>query len=272
MANSPPPNAPRRSTVRERLRQEGVWEVGRSYVADRYAGAVRRLAHRFVAPRMMESYARATLQSTDAAAILTRIPGFPRDRVGELVVEFREVSDGLKKRYGSSLPYPTVSAFSGAESLLVYGIVRGRAPQRVVETGVANGHSSYLILEALRRNGGGQLTSIDVRPDVGALIPPELRAGWDLRLLSRRRPRRDLEAVFASIPSIDLFIHDSDHTYRWQSLEFALAWSKLSAAGWLASDDVDWSYAFVDFAAATGRSPLVLVSESKAFGLLPKTG
>ena len=265
-----PPPAPPRPTVGQRLRDEGMLGVGRSYLSDRWDGLVRRIAHRHMAPRISEFYRRAEVQTTVPETLLARVAGFPTQRFAALELEFREVAAGLAARYREGLPYPTVSAFSGPESLLVYAMVRGLGPGRVFETGVANGHSSYLILEALRRNGSGRLTSVDVRPDVGGLVPEELRGAWDLRLLPRRAPRPALEREFAAGPPIDLFIHDSDHSYRWQTLEFTLAWNRLSDRGLLASDDIDWSFAFLDFAARHGRRPSVLVSESKAFGLMAK--
>ncbi len=270
MATPPPPPRAPYPSVRERLRDEGFWEVGRSYIADRWAGVTRRLAHRHVAPRLSEMYNLAERQTTDVRSIAAGLRGFPTERWDDLKREFAEVSSRLSARYQAALAYPTISAFSLDESWLVFALVRGLAPQLVVETGVANGHSSFVILEALHRNGAGRLLSIDVRPDVGALVPPELKDRWDLRLLSRRAPRRDLAALVQQIPSIDLFIHDSDHTYRWQMLELTLVWPRLSARGLLTSDDADWSYAFLDFSARQGRRPSFLISENKAFGLLSK--
>ena len=267
----PTPSAGSHPGARARIRDEGMATVARSYISDRYAGLVRRLAHRYSAPRISEFFRQALVQSTHAERILAAIPGFPIARWPTFLAEFTEVAASLQARYSPDLPYPTVSAFSGSESALVYGLVRGTAPESVWETGVANGHSSFVILEALRRNGRGRLTSVDVRTDVGRLVPDELRGSWDLRLLSRRNPARDLHALLGPAQGIGLFVHDSDHSYAWQTLEFQLAWDRLAPSGILASDDVDWSYALLDFAARQGRRPLILVSESKAFGALPRT-
>jgi predicted O-methyltransferase YrrM len=269
----PPPPAPPAPVappgIRVRLREEGPATVARSYLSDRYSDLVRRIAHRYSAPRISEFYRRAALQTTQADRLAAALPEFPADGWATWSAEFAEVAERLRARYRPDLPYPTVSAFSGAESALLYALVRGRAPDQVWETGVANGHSSFVILEALRRNGRGRLTSVDVRPDVGRLVPEELRSGWDLRFLSRRHPAKDLRALLGPVRGIGLFIHDSDHSYAWQTLEYRLAFERLAPDGLLASDDVDWSYAFLDFADRCGRKPLVLVSDSKAFGVLP---
>jgi hypothetical protein len=44
----------------------------------------------------------------------------------------------------------------------IYAVVRILKPRAMVETGVANGKSSALILRALERNGSGRLYSVDL--------------------------------------------------------------------------------------------------------------
>jgi hypothetical protein len=83
----------------------------------------------------------------------------------------------------------------------------------VVETGVARGITSRVILEALERGGAGRLCSIDLpaldsalHPEIGAAVPAELRERWTyLSGTSRAR----LPALLSELGQIDLFIHDS---------------------------------------------------------------
>jgi len=76
---------------------------------------------------------------------------------------------------------------------LLYVLVRLVEPDTVVETGVRGGFSSAYILDALERNGHGQLISIDIGdvsplpPDlanreVGWLVPDRLRSRWQLHI------------------------------------------------------------------------------------------
>ena len=61
-----------------------------------------------------------------------------------------------------------------------------------------------------------------------------------------------LPALLAEVGEIDLFFHDSLHTYANMSWEFEVAWPALRDGGLLVSDDVFWSSAFRRFARAVG--------------------
>src|SRR5439155_10300973 len=52
-----------------------------------------------------------------------------------------------------------------------YAMVRALRPRRVVETGIHDGLGSTALLAALRRNGSGELVSIDPKPGTGWLVP-----------------------------------------------------------------------------------------------------
>ena len=137
---------------------------------------------------------------------------------------------------------------------LLYVTTRALRPQTVVETGPFNGASSAFILRALAENGAGRLLSFDRRDardalgvplaagrEPGWLVPDELRARFELVLGDLRatlRPR------LAREPRIDLFFHDSLHTFGHMWFEFRTAWSRLAHGGVLASDDVFWNPAF----------------------------
>jgi len=148
---------------------------------------------------------------------------------------------------------------------ILYALVRVLKPSVVVETGVAAGVSSSFILAALARNGRGELHSIDF-PDyeeayfptlgknpiavlppgksTGFLIPKTLRTRWHLHVGNTRDL---LQSVLDSLSSIDIFLHDSEHTHEMMMFEFETAWSRLKPGGVLLSDDVDWNDAFPDF-------------------------
>ncbi len=78
----------------------------------------------------------------------------------------------------------------------LYCLNRVTKPDIVVETGVAHGHSSLCILNALAMNGKGRLTSIDLpnndldkpynvenfNKEPGWIIPDSLKNYWDLQL------------------------------------------------------------------------------------------
>ncbi len=57
---------------------------------------------------------------------------------------------------------------------------------------------------------------------------------------------------------VDLFIHDSEHTYQNMMFEFHTVWPYLRKGGLLLSDDIDWNQAFKEFADKVGAVPIRL--------------
>ncbi len=101
----------------------------------------------------------------------------------------------------------------------------------IVETGVAHGVTSRFVLEALARNGGGHLWSIDVPPLesdwkrwVGIAVAAPLRTRWTyIKGTSRQR----LPELLGKLGEVDLFVHDSLHTERNVRFELEQAWGTL---------------------------------------------
>lgn len=121
-------------------------------------------------------------------------------------------------------------------------------PDTVLETGVAYGVTSAYILRALEENGHGVLHSVDLPPPgwevseyVGAVIPEELKGRWDLHI---GFSRRILPKLLKKIETVDVFVHDSTHTYRNMRWEFETLWSRLRAGGMIVADDVQGNRAF----------------------------
>jgi predicted O-methyltransferase YrrM len=139
----------------------------------------------------------------------------------------------------------------------------------VVETGVAQGVTTAVILQAMAENGGGRLYSIDVPPPVaddgyvGSLVPDRLRSSWTLRT---GFSQRELAPLLAELETIDLFLHDAEHRYETQIEEYEQAWPRLRSGGPLVTDDVD-TPAFMDFAARAGATPFVIGTPSSKSGV-----
>lgn len=147
------------------------------------------------------------------------------------------------------------------KTLLQYAAVRALEPTTVVETGVANGISSALFCLALAQAGkNGRLFSIDLgdraplpkEKEVGWAVPDWLRARWHLRLGDAAQ---ELPRVLGELGQIDVFVHDSLHTFDHMMFEFETAYQYLRPGGLLISDDVLWNEAFDRFSASVG--PLV---------------
>ena len=133
-------------------------------------------------------------------------------------------------------------------------LVRSHRPQIVVETGVANGASTRAILSALNRNASGALYSFDVDPRVTkAALGHEGENLWRLHILKDHSLFQELKQAVASIGApVDLWYHDSDHSYSWQLSEYRLAFEFLRPGGFLVSDDIDGNEAFGDFLRESG--------------------
>lgn len=133
----------------------------------------------------------------------------------------------------------------------IWCLVRHLRPEKVIETGVAHGVSSRVILEALEINGTGHLWSIDLPPmerawqrQVGMAVGDRFADRWSFMKGSSRRLLPDL---LARIGTIDLFIHDSLHSDRNVRFEMDQAFSALRPGGALVVDDVDVNHAFGSF-------------------------
>lgn len=57
---------------------------------------------------------------------------------------------------------------------------------------------------------------------------------------------------------MDVFLHDSEHTYENMMFEFKSVWPKLRATGLLLSDNIDWNSAFWEFSAQVKVRPIVV--------------
>lgn len=166
----------------------------------------------------------------------------------------------------------TSGALGDERRARLYAIVRHRRPDLVVETGVCNGFSSAIVLAALGRNGGGRLVSIDLPAVVGSEVPggaggaavpsghepgwvapQHLRHRWELLL----GPSRELlPSVLHRLGRIDLFLHDSEHTYENMVFEFEAALG--ADASLVLADDADWNEALSDVARRHGHRVLQL--------------
>jgi len=156
----------------------------------------------------------------------------------------------------------------------LYAIIRAISPQIIIETGVASGLSSAFILHALRRNDSGWLYSIDLPPYMiryedteFVSLPKGLEVGWAVKGEDRKRwslifgnSLDVLPKLCKKLGKLDIFIHDSRHTYSVMFNEYKNCWPYLRSGGLLISDDVTRNDAFKDFSILVQRKPIFLVA------------
>lgn len=149
-------------------------------------------------------------------------------------------------------------------STLLYVICRVLQPKIVLETGVASGFSSATILQALEDNAIGQLHSLDLHYRDGVTIPAGRRLGWVIPEQLKHRWHlvlgesvKLLPRLLKELGPVDVFFHDSRHTYRTMMKEYTMVWPHLDEGGLLLSDDVRFNDAFLDFCEKVDRLPVL---------------
>lgn len=175
---------------------------------------------------------------------------------------------------GKQLPGNRPTHFFGK---FLYFIVRMARPVVMVETGVAHGVSSWTILNAMNRNGSGKLYSIDL-PDQdlksynpsnlqqqsGWVVPEALKSRWELRIGSSVDL---LPALLKEVGQVDLFFHDSDHSYENMKFEFRAVLPFLDKKGLVVSDDVHKNNSFPEFVREKSLSGISFFSKGGAAAL-----
>jgi len=143
--------------------------------------------------------------------------------------------------------------------------VRHLRPERVVETGVARGVNSRVILEGIERNGTGHLWSIDLPPvpegwrtQSGAAVTQSLRGRWTFLEGSSRR---HLAPLLADLGSVDIFIHDSLHSAANMRFEMSTAWPHVRSGGAMLADDIESNPAFALFTRTVPSSPMLVARQ-----------
>ncbi|MEX0656172.1 MAG: class I SAM-dependent methyltransferase [Nitrosopumilaceae archaeon] len=172
-------------------------------------------------------------------------------------------------------PYPLEYTLDNQNGLFLYTLCKIVKPEKVVETGVAYGLSSMYILQALFENKKGILYSIDSvfspwesKEMIGSAIPKYLRNNWNFIFGSSSEK---LEEHLSSLGSVDIFFHDSMHTYKNMIFEFETAWPYIVNDGFLLSDDISGNNAFYDFYSKMNVKPFILSSNDKSLlGILKK--
>jgi len=191
----------------------------------------------------------------------------------QLKAFFTEIS--TEKFPSRKKPYPTEYSLNDFSGMFLYALCRLFKPEIIVETGVAYGNSSSFILKALKENKKGQLYSIDYvfRPwenkeAIGSAIPTELRDRWNLVF---GPTSKKLKKTMEDLGQIDIFFHDSLHTYKNMMFEFDAAWPHVRKGGFLLSDDINDNSAFYQFYSSLKINPIIIGKTKQSFfGVLQK--
>jgi len=201
----------------------------------------------------------------------------------EIKTYFDELNNSkfIDKLNAKLAPYSNIqtgSMMSPLRGPILYVMMRVIQPKIIVETGVASGASSSFLLKALQKNNSGILHSIDLPaspendPDVrlpehkkpGWLVDDELKDRWTYH---EGKSSDLLKPLLEEFNQIDVFIHDSLHTYENMKFEYNTAWPYIKNGGFLASDDIKWNLAFSELIKENKPSRIL---DLYSFGILKK--
>ena len=145
--------------------------------------------------------------------------------------ELKTIIDGELRRNRRRREFDSEISFG--RRLGWYAIIRALKPSVVVETGTEKGLGSVVIAEALLRNGSGRLITIDIEESSGLIFKDLRRYDTVIQHLVG-----DSVEHIASLPvSVDLFLHDSDHSAEHERKEFCAVESLLSPNAVVLSDN-----------------------------------
>ncbi len=201
----------------------------------------------------------------DMMAEAATVPGF--EQVMERKAFIDDYMAALGQRYHSHYLAGWVNL---TDAQFLYWIVRRLKPKTILQTGVSNGLSSAFMMLALAKNGAeGTLHVVDV-PAIfnaadpnwtrggqvfGFVIPEGKTSGWMVPDIYRDRFEVQIGDAKVLLPqlvdrlkAVDMFYHDSDHSYNHMAFEFEQAKRKLAPNSVVVADDISWNASLWDFA------------------------
>ncbi len=246
------------------LRNPRFWRHGAALVARKLTNAARHELSRG------EATAWAAERACTAEEALIRLALF--DRVASA---FPTVPDRLMHEADRRARSAKVDMGGPADLDLLHAAVVLTRPQSVVETGVAYGWSSLVILAAMHTSKTGQLISIDMpyakrnnEEWVGVVVPETLRQRWKL---IKEPDRNGIEKAIAAFNgAIDLCHYDPDKSYNGRLYAYPRLWKALRAGGLFISDDIQDNFGFRDFCSRNKIIFQVTESNGKYIGIARK--
>jgi hypothetical protein len=183
------------------------------------------------------------------------VTGVPHSRAMSYILELEEdeairrhVVEGIRQ---SSARYSADARCAFGRRLGWYAFVRILKPRVVVETGVEKGLGAVALCAALLRNEAegfyGNYFGTDINSEAGFLLSePYSRVG---RILYG-----DSIQSLQSIPAIDIFVNDSDHSADYERREYEVVAPKLGIDGGLIlGDNCHCNNVLARFSAERGR-------------------
>ena len=149
-------------------------------------------------------------------------------------------------------------------------VVRAVKPSIMIETGSFDGLSTAVILLAMEKNNKGTLFTIDlpnprlpndIKAEPAWIVPDYLRNRLQLKI---GKSSEHLELIIKQVGKVDMFYHDSWHTYKNMMFEYQTVWSALRVGGLLMSEYLpDLNDTFTDFIKDKKNTPIILANSTQ---------
>lgn len=204
-----------------------------------------------------------TLYTSPYFYFVSKVTDIPECRIKEFMPKGRTKRLLMYAFQNSISPLSGESPLHFEAAMALYLVTRITKPDIVIETGVSAGRSTSFILAALHDNRKGHLFSIDIDPNAGYAIPADLKYRWTFIC----QPSENALPKLCARAPIDIFLHDSLHTYENMMFEYKTVWPALKKGGMLFSHDISWNSAFNDFKKSVLARPIYL---DKNFAVLIK--
>jgi predicted O-methyltransferase YrrM len=220
----------------------------------------------------LDSATIATQSSRDFVASMTGREPPADELLSDVDSLFLTLKTRVEKFYGYDGTGRPPSSIQYGDAQILHSICRVVRPTLIVETGVSDGISSAVILSALDKNNHGRLISIDF-PIVGIprlygksagwVVPEHLRSRWTLLT---GQSRKLLPSLLSTSDPLDMFFHDSEHSYECMKMEFEWSMRHIVPGGVILSDDAWVSNALPDAAATVLDSRGSVVFSAEGLG------
>ena len=137
----------------------------------------------------------------------------------ELWKETKEACNRIRDEGEKKLKTITYDLGGGGHFYLLYFLVRKNKPKNIIETGVAAGFSSSAILNAIKKNKAGRLSSSDFpyfrlnNPEkyIGFVVDDSLKKDWNLHV---KGDVNNIPEILTEIKKVDFLHYDSDKSYE----------------------------------------------------------
>lgn len=147
-------------------------------------------------------------------------------------------ADTIRVGVGGDSPLKRMLGHPDHYQSLLGDLIRIEKPKVMIESGVESGYSTEHFLVAMDDAGQGHLYSCDPAPSGFYIANPIVHPRFTF---IKGRSYEVLDEIVKKTGPIDMFLHDSDHSFGCQSWEFNWAWNHVRSGGIIASDDTGWS-------------------------------